>query len=163
VYQVDNGAARPKDVGSLPEDAGPLADVARDAAGVEVFRTVYIHGQGAYRVRACPVQPGQVLLSAAPLVEMDDTARQLVVVLGGAFVLALAVLVFAGRLVLRNGLRPLSDMAATAHDITSHDLTRSADLPVRVSGRGGGAEVEELRTAFNRMLEHIDVSLAARA
>ena len=33
---------------------------------------------------------------------------------------------------------------------------------MRAEGTGGGAEVEELRTAFNRMLEHIDASLAAR-
>jgi two-component system OmpR family sensor kinase len=64
--------------------------------------------------------------------------------------------------VLRRGLKPLSDMAHTAHDITSHDLTDSAHLPVRATGSGGGAEVEELRTAFNTMLAHIDVSLAAR-
>jgi two-component system, OmpR family, sensor kinase len=66
-------------------------------------------------------------------------------------------------MVLRKGLRPLSGMAATAYDITSHDLTGSADLPVRVSGTGGGVEVEELRTALNRMLDHIDASLAVRA
>jgi two-component system, OmpR family, sensor kinase len=71
-------------------------------------------------------------------------------------------LVLVGRSVLRRGLKPLSDMAETAHDITSHDLTDSAHLPVRATGGGGGAEVEELRTAFNTMLAHIDVSLAAR-
>jgi two-component system OmpR family sensor kinase len=167
VYQVDGGAAQAKSVGLLPDEPGPLADVARDATRTEVFRSVYLHGAGMFRVRACPVQPStagpsDVLVSAAPQTDLDDTARQLMLVLGAAFILALAVLVFVGRLVLRRGLRPLSDMAATAQDITSHDLTRSADLPVRVSGRGGGVEVDELRTAFNRMLEHIDSSLAAR-
>jgi two-component system OmpR family sensor kinase len=64
--------------------------------------------------------------------------------------------------VLRKGLRPLSDMAGTAHDIATHDLTDSARLPVRANGTGGGPEVEELRTSFNVMLDHIDASLAAR-
>ena len=69
-----------------------------------------------------------------------------------------------GRAVLRRGLQPLSDMAHTAHGITSHDLTESAArLPVRADGGSGGPEVEELRTAFNTMLEHIDDSLAVRA
>jgi two-component system OmpR family sensor kinase len=172
VFQVDGGTAKPKGEGSLPENSGPLAEVARDvpladAAGgtahPELFRTVYLEGMGVYRVRACPVQANDVLVMAAPREDLDNTARRLMLVLGAAFILALAVLVFVGRLVLRRGLRPLSDMAATAQHITSHDLTRSADLPVRVSGRGGGVEVDELRTAFNRMLEHIDASLAARA
>jgi two-component system OmpR family sensor kinase len=173
VFQVDGGAAKPKTYDdNLPADRGALADVAlavplgdaaRSIPNPEVYRTVYVHDQGSYRVRACPVQANEVLVSAAPMKDLDDTTRQLMLVLGAAFILALAVLVFVGRLVLRRGLRPLSDMAATAQHITSHDLTRSADLPVRVSGRGGGVEVDELRTAFNRMLEHIDASLAARA
>jgi two-component system OmpR family sensor kinase len=65
---------------------------------------------------------------------------------------------------LRRGLKPLSDMASTANGIASHDLTESAArLPLRVDGRDGGPEVDELRTAFNTMLEHIDDSLAVRA
>ncbi|HET9140068.1 HAMP domain-containing sensor histidine kinase [Actinophytocola sp.] len=162
VFQVRDGTAEPEPGGSLPSTVDPLTAVARDAGGGDVFRTVYIHGEGNFRVRACPVRPGEVLVSAAPQGDLDRTVRRLVFELGAAFVLALAVLVFVGRLVLRKGLRPLSDMAATARNITGHDLTRSADLPVRVSGSGGGVEVEELRTAFNRMLEHIDASLAAR-
>jgi two-component system OmpR family sensor kinase len=81
-----------------------------------------------------------------------------------AFGLALAALVVFGRRMLRRGLNPLSDMAHTAHGIASHDLTESAArLPLRADERGGGPEVEELRTAFNTMLEHIDRSLAVRA
>jgi two-component system, OmpR family, sensor kinase len=163
VFKVDNGTAAPKpDVGVVPAHPEPLAEVARDATRTEVFRTVYLDGEGTYRVRACPLRDGEVLVSAASQGELDSTVRQLILVLGAGFILALAVLMFVGRLVLRKGLRPLSDMAATAQGITSHDLTRSADLPVRVSGSGGGVEVEELRTAFNRMLEHISRSLAAR-
>ncbi|HEU5471642.1 MAG TPA: HAMP domain-containing sensor histidine kinase [Actinophytocola sp.] len=163
IFQVHNGTAQPEPGGQLPSEVDPLAAVARDAGQTEVLRTVYLKGEGNFRVRACPVTATEVLVSAAPQGDLDRTVRQLVFELGAAFVLALAVLVFVGRLVLRKGLRPLSDMAETARDITEHDLTRSADLPVRVSGSGGGVEVEELRTAFNRMLEHIDLSLAARA
>ena len=53
-------------------------------------------------------------------------------------------------------------MAHTARGITSHDFTDSARLPVRADRGDGGPEVEELRTAFNTMLEHIDDSLAVR-
>jgi two-component system OmpR family sensor kinase len=70
--------------------------------------------------------------------------------------------VVGGQALIRKGMQPLSDMADTAHDISSHDLTDSGDLAVRVDSRGGGVEVEELREAFNKMLAHIDTSLVAR-
>jgi two-component system, OmpR family, sensor kinase len=168
VYEVDNGAANQKWVGALPDDSEDLAGVAMDATQSEVLRTVEIHGSGEYRVRACPLGHNDgraenlVLVSAAPQADLNATTRRLMWVAGAAFILALAVLVFVGRMLLRKGLRPLSDMADTAHAIASRDLTKSAELPVRVSGSGGGVEVDELRSAFNRMLDHIDSSLAAR-
>jgi two-component system, OmpR family, sensor kinase len=165
VYDIDGDAASPRTTDRLPsKDADDLARVAMGLQGVqEIYRTVYLHGDGAYRVRACEVEPGVVLVSAAPMAEIEDTVQELVTVEIVAFTLALLGLVVVGRAVLRRGLRPLSEMAHTAQDITSHDLTDSPRLPVRVSaGTGGGAEVEELRTAFNTMLTHIDESLAAR-
>jgi two-component system OmpR family sensor kinase len=98
------------------------------------------------------------------MAEVEATVRQLITVQVVAFALALLALVVIGRTLLRRGLKPLSDMAHTAHGITSHDLTDpAARLPLRADAPGGGPEVEELRTAFNTMLEHIDDSLAVRA
>ncbi|MEV7555554.1 HAMP domain-containing sensor histidine kinase [Amycolatopsis sp. NPDC089917] len=164
VFAVRDGDALAQDGGSLPPDTKALEKVAEDATRTEVLRTVYIEDKGTYRVRACPIEPSRniVLVSAAPQADLDRTVSQLIMVEVVAFLLALAVLVIAGRLVLRRGLRPLSDMAGTAHDIASHDLTANADLPVRAPANGGGAEVEELRTAFNVMLAHLDSSLVAR-
>jgi two-component system OmpR family sensor kinase len=105
-----------------------------------------------------------VLVSAAPMDDIDDTVTQLITIQVVTFALALLALVVFGRKMLRRGLKPLSDMAHTAHGIASHDLTESAArLPLRADGRDGGPEVDELRTAFNTMLEHIDDSLAVRA
>jgi two-component system OmpR family sensor kinase len=162
LYKVTGGVAVPETGGQLPGDAKQLAKIAAEAVNGDVTRTVYLRDDGPYRVRACPVDTDSVLLSAAPQRDLDGTVRQLIWVEVGAFALALAVLVIVGRLVLRRGLRPLADMAGTAHDIASHDLTAGPALPVRASGAGGGAEVEELRTAFNVMLAHIDTSLAAK-
>jgi len=162
VYDVRGGVATPQGGGMLPPDTSQLNKVAVGAVGKDVLSTVYIKGEGMYRVRACPIDADSVLLSAAPQTDLDGTLQQLIIVEVVAFLLALGVLVIFGRLVLRRGLRPLSDMAGTAHDIASHDLTAQADLRMRAEGSGGGAEVEELRTAFNVMLEHIDASLAAR-
>jgi two-component system OmpR family sensor kinase len=105
-----------------------------------------------------------VLVTAAPQADLDYAVHRLVLVESVTFVIALAMLIIAGAAVLRRGLRPLGDMASTSHDIASTDLTSNfAQLAVRVSGTGGGKEVEELRSAFNVMLAHIDSSLAARS
>ncbi|MEU2774999.1 HAMP domain-containing sensor histidine kinase [Streptomyces sp. NPDC007162] len=169
VYDVSNGTPvlrKPEEAGDLPADIADLTSVAKAqiAAGTEVLRTEDLAGEGEYRLRGCAVEPGVVLVSGAPMDSIDDTVRQLVTVQVVAFGLALLALVVFGRRLLRSGLEPLSDMAHTAHGIASHNLTESAArLPLRAARRGGGPEVEELRTAFNTMLEHIDRSLAVRA
>ncbi|MFE0450565.1 ATP-binding protein [Streptomyces sp. NPDC058914] len=168
VYDVSDGTAdlrRPEDPADLPADVDDFTDLARaqTTAHTELLRTEHLKGAGEYRLRACEVEPGVVLVSAAPMDGIEDTVGRLITVQVVAFGLALLALVVSGRGMLRRGLKPLSDMAHTARGITSHDLTDSGRLPVRHDGRGGGPEVEELRTAFNRMLEHIDASLAVRA
>ncbi|MCI3271654.1 sensor histidine kinase [Streptomyces cylindrosporus] len=169
VYDVSGGTAvlrKPEESGDLPEDIAPLTSLAKAQAArdTEMLRTAHIAGEGEYRLRACEVEPGVVLVSGAPTDAIDDTVRQLITVQVVAFGLALLALVVFGRRMLRRGLNPLSDMTHTAHGIASHDLTESAArLPLRADERGGGPEVEELRTAFNTMLEHIDRSLAVRA
>ncbi|MFJ2604101.1 sensor histidine kinase [Streptomyces sp. NPDC087425] len=169
VYDVKNGSPvlrRPEESGDLPADLDDLTAVARAQlrSGTEVLRTSDLTDEGEYRLRACAVEPGVVLVSGAPLADIDATMRRLITVQLVAFGLALLALVVFGRRMLRRGLTPLSDMAHTAHGITSHDLTESAArLPLRADGRDGGQEVDELRTAFNTMLEHIDASLAVRA
>ncbi|MBD0838397.1 sensor histidine kinase [Streptomyces sp. TRM68416] len=168
VYDVEDGTPqlrKPEVATDLPKDVDEFTAVARaqTSSSKEVLRTGHLRGEGDYRLRACEVEPGLILVSAAPMDEIDDTVGQLVTVQAVTFGLALLALVVSGRSLLRRGLKPLSDMAHTARGITSHDLTDSARLPVRHDGRGGGPEVEELRTAFNTMLEHIDESLAVRA
>ncbi|MET7477710.1 HAMP domain-containing sensor histidine kinase [Streptomyces sp. NPDC005648] len=169
VYDVSDGRAvlrKPEEPGDLPEDIAPLTALATaQAAGdTELLRTADLGRDGEYRLRACEVTPGVVLISGAPTDDIDATVRRLITVQVIAFGLALLALVLFGRRMLRRGLNPLSDMAHTAHGIASHDLTESASrLPLRAGERGGGPEVEELRTAFNTMLEHIDDSLAVRA
>ncbi|MDG9726629.1 MULTISPECIES: sensor histidine kinase [unclassified Streptomyces] len=166
VYDVSGGSADLRTPAEVPADSRALTALARTMArsDEDLTRTVRIGGHGPYLLRACEVEPGVVLVSAAPMGDVEDTVDQLITVQVVAFGLALLALVVFGRRMLRRGLKPLSDMASTAHGITSHDLTESAArLPLRVDGRDGGREVAELRTAFNTMLEHIDDSLAVRA
>ncbi|MEU4466636.1 HAMP domain-containing sensor histidine kinase [Streptomyces sp. NPDC024017] len=157
---------RPEDPADLPKDVDDFTSLARaqTAAHTELLRTEHLRGAGSYRLRACQVERGVVLVSAAPMEDIEDTVGQLITIQVVTFALALLALVVFGRRMLRRGLKPLSDMASTAHGIASHNLTESAArLPLRADGRDGGPEVDELRTAFNTMLEHIDDSLAVRA
>ncbi|MEV7888527.1 sensor histidine kinase [Streptomyces sp. NPDC002817] len=169
VYDVKDGTAElrtPEDATDLPKDVDDFTSLAQaqTASGTEVVSTEHLRGAGDYRLRACEVEPGVVLVSAAPMDEIDETVGQLITIQVVTFGLALLALVLFGRKVLRKGLKPLSDMAHTAHGISSHNLTDpEARLPLRADRKGGGPEVEELRTAFNTMLEHIDDSLAVRA
>ncbi|MFJ2829969.1 ATP-binding protein [Streptomyces sp. NPDC087263] len=164
-YQVSGGTATIRLPADAPADDAALAATAEALSASdsdELVRIADIKGEGTYQLRACAVEPGVVLVTAAPMKGIDDTMRQLVTVQVVAFLLALLALVVIGRAALRRGLKPLSDMAHTARGITSHDFTESARLPVRADRGNGGPEVEELRTAFNTMLEHIDDSLAVR-
>ncbi|MFD5697020.1 sensor histidine kinase [Streptomyces lasiicapitis] len=166
VYDVRDGTAALRKPAEVPDDIEEFTALAQkraDSSG-DVTSTAQVTGKGTYRLRACEVVPGVVLVSAAPTSDIEDTVGQLVTVQVIAFVVALLALVVFGRALLRRGLKPLSDMAHTAHGIASHDLSESAArLPLRADRPGGGPEVEELRTAFNTMLEHIDDSLAVRA
>ncbi len=166
VYDVNGGSVSLRRPADVPDDTRPLSELARAMAhsDTELMRTARIDGEGTYRLRGCEVEPGVVLVSAAPVEDVEETVERLVTVQVVVFALALTALVVFGRRMLRRGLKPLSDMAHTAHGITSHDLTEAAArLPLRADGRDGGREVAELRTAFNTMLEHIDDSLAVRA
>jgi len=165
VYDVSGDTAVLRKPADVPADTAALTAAAEalPIAGSEhILRTADIAGEGTYKLRACEVEPGVVLVTAAPVADLQGTMRQLITVQVVTFALALLALVVVGRAVLRRGLKPFSDMAHTARGITSHNLTGSARLPVRAGGGKGGPEVEELRTAFNTMLEHIDDALAVR-
>ncbi|WP_434451555.1 sensor histidine kinase [Lentzea sp. E54] len=163
LYKIENGELKPQPGDQQPEDREEFDALARQALTADRFATDYLRDEGKFRLRACQIIKGEwILVSAAPTQDRDGTISQLVTVSVIAFLAALVALVVGGQALIRKGMQPLSDMADTAHDISSHDLTDSGDLTVRVGGRGGGVEVEELREAFNKMLAHIDSSLAAR-
>jgi two-component system OmpR family sensor kinase len=153
----------------LPADLTPLSQIAQRTliAPTHAEYMVKVNGQS-YRFLGLPMvsPPGQRYIAVVGLSESDNdaTIRRLMLVNLVTFAVALVILVVVGQQVLRRGLRPLADMATTANTIASTDLTaNSVDLSVRAKGEGGGVEVEELRSAFNVMVDHIDQSLAARS
>jgi two-component system, OmpR family, sensor kinase len=119
---------------------------------------------GDYRIVSTVTSAGTIV-TGLPLQNTDDAVRNLATVELVAGLLGLAAAVGIGALVIRRAMRPLDRVAATA--------TRVSELPlasgeVRLAERVPPAdtdlhtEVGQVGAALNRMLDHVETSLAAR-
>jgi two-component system OmpR family sensor kinase len=103
-----------------------------------------------FRVRACILANGDVLVVAQPLNGPVDTLHRLLLielaVTGGAIIVAL----LGGFWLVRLGLRPLRDMETTAEAIAAGNLTE------RVPGENEATEVGRLARTLNIMLARIE-------
>ncbi|MDA8077125.1 MAG: HAMP domain-containing protein, partial [Actinomycetota bacterium] len=111
-----------------------------------------------YRVLVRPLHSqGFAVAVAVPLTEVSGTLGRLALVM---VLVSAAVLIGLGLLALwmvRQGLRPLDDMAVAAGAIAGGDLGR------RVTPAGGRTEIGRLGEALNTMLTEIEDAFAARA
>ncbi len=109
-----------------------------------------------FRVRACVLSDGDVLIVAQPLNGPVDTLHRLLLielaVTGGAIIVAL----LGGFWLVRLGLRPLRDMETTAEAIAAGNLTE------RVPGENDATEVGRLARTLNVMLARIESAFGAR-
>lgn len=157
--------------GYLDQDASPRPlDDAQQAALLDVPadghpRTVDLDGLGSYRVLATTREDGVVQVTGLSLADVLATQRAH---LATEVLIAVVGVLVAGALAavtVRRALRPLDRLAATA--------TRVAELPldrgeVALTERMGEpdtdprTEVGQVGAAFNRMLGHVERSLAAR-
>jgi two-component system OmpR family sensor kinase len=113
-------------------------------------------GSGTFRVLVATGRDNTTTLVAVPATEVTSALHRLVLdETGGSAVLLLALSAGAW-LVLRRGLRPLEQMAATARTITTGDLSQ------RVSPSGGPSEVGQLGLALNTMLKDIETAFQER-
>jgi two-component system OmpR family sensor kinase len=122
------------------------------------FRTVpAAHDEPQYRVGTwrLPADPATLVL-ALPLDEVERTLKRLLLVELVVTVGALAAAVAVARSLVKVGLRPLDDIAATASAIAAGDLTR------RVSRQEPTTEVGRLGSALNAMLGQIEGAFAER-
>jgi two-component system OmpR family sensor kinase len=122
-------------------------------------RIVTLHdadGALAYRALAERRQDGTIVVTAAPLSDVEDTIAHVVraVALAALGTLGLAALV--SWWLIRAGLRPVDRMIDTAAAIAGGDLSR------RVPGADPRTELGQLGTALNEMLGQIERSTAAR-
>jgi two-component system OmpR family sensor kinase len=125
---------------------------------------VDLTGLGAYRVRSEKV-PGGVLAVGLPTREVDEAVGSLLryevllIVLGGVLAAGAALLV------VRRQLRPLREVAETAHTVSelplsSGEINLSERVPDHLTNPN--TEVGQVGAALNTLLAHVETSLVAR-
>ncbi|MDR6175158.1 two-component system OmpR family sensor kinase [Nocardioides zeae] len=138
-----------------------LADVPADGA----VHAVDLVALGSYRVVATRADDGTVVVAGLPTDAVDDAVRSLV---GYELLIGLVAVLLAGgaaTLVVRRQLRPLRDVAATAHEVTTLPLAEGeVDLAGRVPAhlRDERTEVGQVGAALDTLLAHVDAAMAAR-
>lgn len=128
-------------------------------------QTIHVPALGSYRALAGTTAQGNTLVQALPTADVDSTVSSLIwweSILAIAGIGAAAV---AGRFLVRRQLRPLRDVAATAHEVTAMPLSSgSVGQTVRVPANltDPTTEVGQVGEALNQLLGHVEEALDAR-
>ena len=126
--------------------------------------TVTLGTLGPYRVVAAR-SGDTVLFTGLPLAGIRGAITNLVLVIGIVALVGVLVAAWAGAVLVRRAMRPLSRVAATASSVTELDLDRrSVSIEERVADRDLAAsrEVGQVGAALNRLLGHVGRALAVR-
>jgi two-component system OmpR family sensor kinase len=126
---------------------------------------VNVAGLGEYRVVAIDTPPYGHVVSGLPTTSVDGPVERLILweVLVGS--LGIAAAAAAGTYVVRRQLRPLREVAATAHHVAAMPLgTGEIELAERVPERltDERTEVGQVGHALNTLLAHVESSLEQR-
>jgi two-component system OmpR family sensor kinase len=120
---------------------------------------------GDYRLVARQAPDGDIVITGLPLKDAQSTLLGVAAVIGGVTVVVLLVAGFAGAVIVRRTLKPLSRVAATATKVSELTLHRGVvDLAQRVPEADTDlrTEVGQVGAALNRMLDHVSNALEAR-
>lgn len=161
--------------GVLGEQYGDFDDIADlgDLGSVPTDRhvhTVTVPEHGTYRVMAVAGEnrvtgESAVLVSGLPTSDVDATVAGLIRWEALLTLLGVVLAAGGGTLVVRRQLRPLREVAATAHTVAALPLaTGDIGVTERVPDRltDERTEVGQVGNALNTLLEHVESSLAAR-
>ena len=144
-------------------DSGVLDQLAEVPSDGDAH-TVQLPGLGSYRVLVTEVDDA-VVVSGLPTDDVDDTIGNLILYEG---VLSLAGVLLAGVggwILVRRQLRPLRDVAKTAHDVAALPLsTGEVAITPRVPSRltDERSEVGQVGEALNTLLGQVEQALAER-
>lgn len=119
---------------------------------------------GTYRLLAT-VSDGDVLVTGLPLSGVNDTVWRMTAVAAAVAIAGLLAVGALGAVIMRNSLRPLRRVAATAGRVTEMQLDRGeVALSIRVpdADTDPRTEVGQVGAALNRLLGHVSAALAAR-
>ncbi|MCF1592360.1 sensor histidine kinase [Streptomyces muensis] len=128
------------------------------------LHTRRVPGLGTYRVTAIDGE-GVPVLAGLPMDDVQDMINNLVVIEAGLATAGLAVAGCVCAVVIRRQLRPLSRVAATAVGVSRAPLGHGkVSGLVRVPERDTdtGTEAGQVGAALNRMIDHVESSLAER-
>jgi two-component system, OmpR family, sensor kinase len=158
VLAASDGNVGPKTISTTA--TGELGKVPTDGH----VHNVDLTALGDYRALAQDVD-GVTIVTALPSSEVDDILSSLIwweVLLGLLGVVAAGV---AGTFVVRRQLRPLNEVAATAHAVAelpldSGDIGVTERVPEHLTDER--TEVGKVGAALNTLLEHVEGSLAVR-
>jgi two-component system OmpR family sensor kinase len=138
-----------------------LADVDTDAAP----RTVDLPGLGSVRVAATTTRDGTTVAQGLPTADVDTTLDQLIAWEALLTVAGAALAAAVGAVLVRRQLRPLREVAATAHQVTALPLDsgavgRTARVPAPLTDPT--TEVGQVGEALNLLLGHVEQALDSR-
>jgi two-component system, OmpR family, sensor histidine kinase MprB len=158
LFQLINGRGK-----AVVPSAGRFAALPITQRAIEVART----GKGAYftdvevrgtalRLYVRPTAPGQALLAARSLTDVDNALSRLGWSLAITCLAGIAVAAFVGAMVARGALRPVGKLTATAERIAdTHDLGQRIETE-------GNDELSRLGTTFNAMLDSLEGALRSQ-
>jgi two-component system, OmpR family, sensor kinase len=132
------------------------------------IHTIDVPGHGSYRVIAVSGYANQqpaTLITGLPVEDVDDTISGLIRWEALLTLLGIVAAAAAGTVVVRRQLRPLREVAATAHTVAVlpldvGDIGVTERVPERLTDER--TEVGQVGNALNTLLEHVESSLAAR-
>ncbi len=137
--------------GMLLTDTPDLTQI-DTSTGASVSATVDgVEGNTTFRVLSYqrPVSDVTALI-ATPTTDVDQTIRQLTLTFAAIIAIVGSIVALVGWWVIRLGIRPLSQMTATADAIAGGDRSQ------RAPERGDNTETAQLAAAFNVMLDQRD-------
>jgi len=127
--------------------------------------TVELAALGTYRVVAVADDAGNTLVGGLPTDDVDSTVSSLIWWESLMTLAGIGAAAVAGRILVRRQLRPLRDVAATAHMVTAMPLSSGEvgqTVRVPASLTDPTTEVGQVGEALNQLLGHVEEALDAR-
>ena len=153
-----------------PDGAAPqISTAARDQlAGVTPdakAHSVDLPKYGSYRVLADEGPDGSTYVVGLPRDDVDNTIASLIWWEALLALAAIAAAAVAGRILVRRQLRPLREVAATAHEViamplSSGEIGETVRVPAELTDPA--TEVGQVGGALNQLLGHVEEALDAR-